>query len=147
MRSRIPFATVLDGRLQPPRGFTAGIATAACGGAVFASSHRGRHVWAAVESDARHERGDRTGAGALRSAVLPEHVRMALTRLRAAGALLPEPVTGRVAKRAFRQLALACHPDRHPHASPLERARLAIHFADLRGAYETVQRELAAHAC
>jgi hypothetical protein len=38
-------------------------------------------------------------------------------------------------QRAFRKLAAAAHPDRHPSASPRERAALVQRFAELSAAY------------
>lgn len=43
-------------------------------------------------------------------------------------------------RRAFRQLAAAVHPDRHPHASPERRAELLRRFAELSAAYHMLAR-------
>jgi DnaJ-domain-containing protein 1 len=43
-------------------------------------------------------------------------------------------------QRAFRRLAAATHPDRHPHAAADERARLLRRFAELSAAYHTLNR-------
>jgi len=43
-------------------------------------------------------------------------------------------------QRAFRRLASEAHPDRHPHASASERARLLQRFAELSGAYHALAR-------
>jgi DnaJ-domain-containing protein 1 len=41
-------------------------------------------------------------------------------------------------QRAFRHLARTLHPDRHPNASPPERARLLSRFAELSAAYHAL---------
>jgi hypothetical protein len=41
-------------------------------------------------------------------------------------------------QQAFRQLARSVHPDRHPHASSEERARLMSRFAELSAAYHSL---------
>ena len=41
-------------------------------------------------------------------------------------------------QQAFRRLARSLHPDRHPHASSEERARLLTRFAELSAAYHSL---------
>lgn len=60
-------------------------------------------------------------------------------RVRALGVLGLEGDADRGAvQRAFRQLASRMHPDRHPAASPEERARLMRRFAEISAAYHAL---------
>jgi len=62
--------------------------------------------------------------------------RSALDVLRASGAPnLDDSFTAVELRRAYRGLALRWHPDRHAHASPSDRARLAGTFARVTDAY------------
>jgi DnaJ-domain-containing protein 1 len=44
-------------------------------------------------------------------------------------------------RRAFRRLALELHPDRHPNASPDEKASMAARFVEVNGAYSRLSRD------
>jgi len=59
----------------------------------------------------------------------------ALAALNALGAGLDETVSPDTLRRAFRRLAHRYHPDRHPHSSAVETARLARQFADATAHY------------
>jgi hypothetical protein len=62
--------------------------------------------------------------------------RRALDQLRRCGAIdLGEDFTTDELRRAYRVLAKRYHPDRHPGATELERARLAEAFAEVTSAY------------
>ncbi|MGC4081509.1 MAG: J domain-containing protein [Vicinamibacterales bacterium] len=54
----------------------------------------------------------------------------ALDTLNAHGARLRPDFTSAELRRAYRQLALSIHPDRHPHATAVEREHLTRAFAD-----------------
>jgi hypothetical protein len=60
----------------------------------------------------------------------------ALDTLLGLGARLDQDFTDGELRRAFRNLALRYHPDRHVDAGEAERARLAALFARARAAYE-----------
>ena len=72
--------------------------------------------------------------------VLSAREQDALRELVALGADLRADFTVRELRSAFRLLALRYHPDRHPHSSDAERARLARMFARL----NVLHRQLAA---
>ncbi len=59
----------------------------------------------------------------------------ALQTLVRLGAALDRSFTTRELRSTFRSLAQRYHPDRHPHASDLERVRLGATFAELTSAY------------
>lgn len=62
-------------------------------------------------------------------------------RARALRALeLPPGASAEEAQRAFRRLAFAAHPDRHPEASAEERKQLLKRFAELSAAYHALTR-------
>lgn len=70
--------------------------------------------------------------------VLTSQQREALSRLRELGASLEDEFDRVQLKRAFRQLALVLHPDRHPRASPRDREKLSARFGELCQAYRTL---------
>jgi hypothetical protein len=70
--------------------------------------------------------------------VLTSEQREALSRLRELGAALEDEFDRVQLKRAFRQLALVLHPDRHPGASPRDREQLSARFGELCQAYRTL---------
>jgi hypothetical protein len=70
--------------------------------------------------------------------VLTSQQREALSRLRELGASLEDEFDRVQLKRAFRQLALVLHPDRHPGASPRDREQLSARFGELCQAYRTL---------
>ena len=75
----------------------------------------------------------------IRSAlVLTSRQREALSMLRELGAPLNDDFDRVQLRRAFRQLALVLHPDRHPGAGPRDRAHLSARFAVLCEAYRTL---------
>lgn len=51
---------------------------------------------------------------------------------------LPADATPLEAKQAFRILAQRCHPDRHPQASPFEKAQLIVQFSQISHAYHAL---------
>ncbi|RYZ06547.1 MAG: molecular chaperone DnaJ [Myxococcales bacterium] len=53
---------------------------------------------------------------------------------------LPPGADRAAIQQAFRRLARSLHPDRHPHASSEERARLLSRFAELSAAYHSLER-------
>src|SRR4051812_18449598 len=67
--------------------------------------------------------------------------RQALECLVAAGAALDADAgfSADEIRRAFRQLARRYHPDRHPHSTAADKARLSRVFADLLDAYRPLQ--------
>ena len=65
--------------------------------------------------------------------------RDALGVMRVLGARLEDSFNATELKSWFRRLALALHPDRHPEANTETRARLGSRFAQLCGAYRTLQ--------
>ena len=69
---------------------------------------------------------------------LTSQQREALSMLRKLGASLDDDFNRVQLKRAFRQLALVLHPDRHPGASPRNREQLGARFAVLCEAYRTL---------
>ena len=70
--------------------------------------------------------------------VLTSQQREALSMLRELGGSLDDSFNRVQLKRAFRQLALVLHPDRHPAASPYRREQLGARFAMLCEAYRTL---------
>jgi hypothetical protein len=60
----------------------------------------------------------------------------ALDRLIALGAALDAGFSGRELRSAFRSLARRFHPDRHPHCTDAERARLSRQFAAIKDDYQ-----------
>ena len=75
----------------------------------------------------------------IRSAlVLTSRQREALSMLQELGAPLNDDFDRVQLRRAFRQLALVLHPDRHPGAGPRDRAHLSARFAVLCEAYRTL---------
>lgn len=53
---------------------------------------------------------------------------------------LPSDASPSEVKQAFRILAQRCHPDRHPQASPLEKAQLIVQFSQISHAYHALVR-------
>jgi hypothetical protein len=51
---------------------------------------------------------------------------------------LAENVSSEDIRQAFRTLAQRCHPDRHPHLSPLQKTRLIVEFSELSHAYHSL---------
>ena len=68
--------------------------------------------------------------------MLTDRQQQALTQLVAMGARLHRNFSDSELKSAFRSLARIYHPDRHPHCSEFEQARLARQFAVLTDAYK-----------
>jgi hypothetical protein len=66
--------------------------------------------------------------------------RVALDRLRAAGAMLSEDFTPGELRRAYRVLALQLHPDRYHHGTALDRKRMATQFSEVASAYRVLSR-------
>lgn len=62
----------------------------------------------------------------------------ALECLTALGARLVPAFTASELRREYRQLARRVHPDRHPHATPAERERLARDFGEATTAYRSL---------
>jgi DnaJ domain len=84
---------------------------------------------------ARSERASSTGSAAS-AAALPSRAEL----VKAYRTLGLEPDADRAAVlRAFRRLAAVEHPDRHPTATAIERARLLRRFAELSAAYHTLR--------
>lgn len=90
-------------------------------------------------AERRRESGARDSSPELRRVEVPRPprklssvARAALALLRGLGAVeLDDRFTQTELKRAFRLLAMRLHPDRHPHASGSERARLARDFSTM----------------
>jgi hypothetical protein len=70
---------------------------------------------------------------------LSANQREALHQLIGLGARLDTDFTLQELRTAFRALARAYHPDRHPGTKPGEKARLSTAFVTLRNAYDTLK--------
>ncbi len=66
--------------------------------------------------------------------------RRALGHLVALGAAISPDFTREELRSAFRALARAFHPDRHPGIGPAEQARLSAAFAAMRAHYDVLTR-------
>ena len=70
---------------------------------------------------------------------LSPNQREALNQLIGFGARLDSDFTIQELRSAFRALARAYHPDRHPGTKAGEKARLSTAFVTLRSAYDTLK--------
>jgi hypothetical protein len=70
---------------------------------------------------------------------LSPNQRDALNQLIGLGARLDTDFTIQELRSAFRELARAFHPDRHPGTKPVEKAHLSTAFVALRHAYDTLK--------
>jgi DnaJ-class molecular chaperone len=68
--------------------------------------------------------------------VLSALQRIAFETFQRAGAPLSDDFTDAELRGEFRRLARETHPDVHPDATCERRTRLAVHFAEVRDAYE-----------